>query len=127
VIAVDTSALMTIALREPKATACMDALKAASAVLISAGTVAETMIVAVRRDIAEDMQRLIDGLGLRIINVTPVVAQRVAQAYAQWGKGLHPASLNFGDCFSYAVAKEHDCPLLYVGNHFAQTDIKSAL
>lgn len=45
----------------------------------------------------------------------------------QWGKGIHPAALNFGDCFSYEVAKEHGCPLLYVGSDFSETDIEGAL
>ena len=60
-------------------------------------------------------------------SVTPAAARRVAQAHARWGKGLHPASLNFGDCFAYALAAEHGCPLLYVGGDFAQTDIRPAL
>jgi ribonuclease VapC len=47
--------------------------------------------------------------------------------YENWGKGVHPAALNFGDCFAYEVAKEHECPLLYVGGDFARTDIEGAL
>ena len=47
--------------------------------------------------------------------------------YARWGKGVHPASLNFGDCFAYEVAVAHGCPLLCVGEDFAQTDIDSVL
>jgi len=50
-----------------------------------------------------------------------------AEAYGHWGKGFHEAALNYGDCFSYVVAKANDCPLLYVGDDFAQTDIRSAL
>ena len=55
--------------------------------------------------------------------VTAVDARLVADAYECWGKGEHPASLNFGDCFAYALAKARDCPLLFVGNDFAQTDV----
>ena len=50
-------------------------------------------------------------------------ARHVAKAYDEWGKGVHPAALNFGDCFAYAVAKEQRCPLLYVGDDFSKTDI----
>ena len=73
------------------------------------------------------MTRLLDVLPLRVEPVTEAFARRAAAAYALWGRGVHPAALNFGDCFSYAVAKQYDCPLLYVGNDFARTDIASGL
>lgn len=122
-IAVDTSALMAIVLDEPEAEACMAALEMEDHLLISAGTVAEALIVAARRNVADEMQQLIDGLGFEIVSVTPASARRIAQAYATWGKGTHPAALNFGDCFAYEVAKEHNCRLLYVGADFMKTDI----
>jgi ribonuclease VapC len=125
-IAVDTSALMAIILAEPKADACKDALEAESEVLISAATVAEAFIVAGRHNVGEQMTGLIEDLGFTIVPLSAASARRVAQAYARWGKGVHPASLNFGDCFAYTVAIEHDCPLLYVGNDFARTDVVSA-
>jgi ribonuclease VapC len=126
-IAVDTSALMAILLDETEASDCMAALTAAETVLISAGTVAQCLIVAERRGIGPDMQELIDRFGFEIVAVTPVGARRVAEAYARYGKGVHPASLNFGDCFAYAVAAEHACPLLYVGEDFRRTDLASVL
>jgi ribonuclease VapC len=126
-IAVDTSALMAILLNEPDADACIAVLEAENDLVISAGTVAEALIVAARRDVGEEMERLLEGLGLEIVNVTPASARRIAQAYENWGKGVHPAALNFGDCFAYEVAKEHECPLLYVGGDFARTDIEGAL
>lgn len=126
-IAVDTSALMAIVLNEPKADACAAAIEAENRLLISAGTVAEALIVAGRRNVCDEVAQLIDGLGFEIISVTPASAKRIAEAYEQWGKGVHPAALNFGDCFAYEVAKEHDCPLLYVGEDFSQTDIEGAL
>jgi ribonuclease VapC len=52
---------------------------------------------------------------------------QIAQADGSWGKGLHAASLNFGDCFAYEVAKEHGCRLLYAGDDFAGTDIEGVL
>jgi ribonuclease VapC len=122
-IAVDTSALMAIVLNEPEAEACMSALEAEESVLISAGTLAEALIVAGRRNLAEEVSSLIDGLGFEIVPVTPASARRVAQVYERWGKGVHPAGLNFGDCFAYEVAKTHGCRLLYVGGDFAKTGI----
>src|SRR5215470_14201808 len=126
-IAVDTSALMAIVLGEAQADACMTILESEPAVLISAGTVAEALIVAARRNVADEMAKLIDGLGFEVITVTTTSARRIAAAYEQWGKGVHPAGLNFGDCFAYEVAKAHDCRLLYVGNDFSKTDVESVL
>lgn len=126
-IAVDTSALMAIVLDESQADACIAALEAEDNVLISAGTVAEALIVAARRDVGQELASLIEGLGFEVAAVTPASARRIAEAYAQWGKGVHPAALNFGDCFAYEVAKEHACRLLYVGDDFSKTDIESVL
>ncbi|AGB47052.1 type II toxin-antitoxin system VapC family toxin [Mesorhizobium sp. B2-5-9] len=126
-IAVDTSALMAIVLNELQADACMAALAAENDLLISAGTVAEALIVAAHRGVAAELSSLIDGLGFEVVVVTPASARRIAEAYARWGKGSHPAALNFGDCFSYEVAKEHACRLLYVGADFSKTDIEGVL
>ena len=126
-IAVDTSALMAIVLNEAEADACVAALEAEDDLLISAGTVAEVLIVAARRNVGEEMERLIDGLGFEIISITPASARRIAQAYAKWGKGVHCAALNFGDCFAYEVAKEHACRLLFVGDDFSRTDVEGVL
>jgi ribonuclease VapC len=62
-----------------------------------------------------------------VITVTCASAERVAKIYDRWGKGLHPAALNFGDCFAYEVAEENSCGLLFVGDDFSKTDIKSVL
>ena len=126
-IAVDTSALMAIVLDEVEANACIAALEAEDDILISAGTIAEALIVATRRNVGEEIASLIDELGFNAIAVTSASARRIASAYGRWGKGIHAAGLNFGDCFAYEVAKEHDCPLLYVGGDFARTDVKGAL
>lgn len=126
-IAVDTSALMAIALGEPAADACIGALEREKEILISAGTVAEALIVSARRNVGPEVAALVDGLGFEVVNVTPAAARRIGAAYARWGKGLNPAGLNFGDCFAYELAKERGCRLLYVGDDFAKTDIESAL
>ncbi|MGY4304622.1 ribonuclease VapC [Bradyrhizobium sp. USDA 4369] len=126
-IAVDTSALMAILLDEPEAGACMTALQDEADIILSAGTMAEALIVAARRNVATEMERLIDVLGLQIVTLTEAAARRVASAYARWGKGMHPAGLNFGDCFAYEVATAHDCRLLFVGDDFARTDVARAI
>jgi ribonuclease VapC len=126
-IVVDTSALMAIVLDEADADRCSDALTAEAEILISAGTVAEALIVASRRGVHADMARLIAGLGVQIVAVTEATAERIGRAYRVWGKGVHPASLNFGDCFAYDVAKEHGCRLLFVGRDFSKTDLESVL
>jgi len=127
VIAVDTSALMAVLLGEAQADECASVLESAGSLLISSGTLAEALIVAARRNLGVEMAMLIDGLGFEIASVTPAAARRIALAYETWGRGLHPAGLNFGDCFAYEVAKENACPLLYVGEDFSRTDIESAL
>ena len=125
-IVVDTSALMAIVLGEAASDACIDILEANSEVFISAGTLAEALIVAGRRNVADEMTSLVENLGFTIVPVSEAGAQRVALAYNQGGKGVHPAGLNFGDCFAYAVAKEHGCPLLFVGEDFSKTDLQAA-
>ena len=126
-IAVDTSALMAVILDEPQADACLAALEAEDDLLISAGTVLEALIVSGRRAVGTEMAQLMEGLRFEIIAVTPAAARRMARAYEQWGKGIHPAGLNFGDCFAYDVAREHDCRLLFVGDDFSRTGIGSVL
>lgn len=126
-IVVDTSALMSVILGEAEAEACSTALVSEDEIVISAGTVAEALIVAARRNVGEEMTRLIDGLGLNVMIVTLATARHIADAYSRWGKGVGPGGLNFGDCFAYATAKELACPLLFVGDDFAKTDIASVL
>lgn len=126
-IVVDTSALMAIVLHEPNADACIDAISRASGIAISAATVAEALIVAERKGLGSRMQQVIDEFALEITSVLPADSKRVAAAYSRWGKGVHPARLNLGDCFAYALAKERGCPLLFVGDDFRQTDIESVL
>jgi ribonuclease VapC len=126
-IAVDTSALMAIVLGEAQADACIAALETETELLISAGTVAEALIVASRRNVSTEIQSLIDGLGFELVSITLASAQRITEAYQRWGKGAHPAGLNFGDCFSYDLAKSHSCRLLFVGDDFVNTDVASVL
>jgi ribonuclease VapC len=126
-IVIDTSALIAIVNNEPAALACREALAIETRVFINAATLTEALIVARGKNCLPGLTTLVDQLPLTVVDVDEVRAERAALAYAQWGKGFHKASLNFGDCFAYATAKEFDCPLLYVGDDFAQTDLTSAI
>lgn len=126
-IVVDTSALIEIILDAPQADACMTAIESAESVAISAGTMTESLIVAIGHAAEGPLTVLFDRFGLDVIPVTEGRAKEVARAYRRYGKGWHAAGLNFGDCFAYALAMELDCPLLFVGKDFAKSDVKSAL
>jgi ribonuclease VapC len=126
-IVVDTSALMALLLDEPGAETIADVLAHDADVSISAVTLAEARIVAARRGLASEMTDLIEGLGFEVEAATAATAKRVVDAYAVWGKGIHPAALNFGDCFAYVTAMSRRAPLLYVGEDFARTDIQAAM
>ena len=126
-IVVDTSALIAVVKNESLALACQEVLARQTRILVNAATLTETLIVARGKNCLPGLTLLVNELPLVVIEVDEIRAERAAIAYAHWGKGFHKASLNFGDCFSYATAKEFDCPLLYVGEDFARTDIKSAI
>jgi ribonuclease VapC len=127
VIVVDTSALVAILLEEPDARRCEDAIAEADGVLISAGTLTEAYVVAARRGFLEDMADFIRRLKFQAVPVNVTVAEAAGRAYAHYGKGLHAASLNFGDTFAYVLAKERGCPLLFIGDDFSLTDVARAL
>lgn len=118
---------MAVILDEPLAAPCIRALERAPALVISAATVAEALIVATRWGVSAEMQELADQLGFEIVSVSAATAKRVGDVYRKWGKGRHAAGLNFGDCFSYDTAKTYTCPLLFVGEDFSKTDLESAL
>jgi ribonuclease VapC len=120
---VDTSALMAICLNEPAAADCVAMIALADPLIISAASVAEALIVGRRRGVGAEMARLLDGLGFEVAPVTLADARRTANAYDRWGKGVHPAGLNFVDCFAYALAKSRNRPLLFIGDDFTRTDV----
>ena len=121
---IDTSALMAITLEEVEARRCIEAIQAEEMLVISAGTLTETLIVAGQRGVADEMKGLIERLHLQIAPVTATSAYGAAEAHARWGRGRK--GLNFGDCFAYQAAREAGCPLLFVGEDFRQTDIEAA-
>lgn len=126
-IVLDTSALMALLLGEPEADKIVEFLKSEENFKISAGTLAEALSVAGRRGLSEEMLQLLEGISVEVDTLSAARAIAVAEAYSEWGKGVHPAGLNFGACFSYVTAKASGSSLLYVGDDFSQTDLHSAL
>jgi ribonuclease VapC len=126
VIVVDTSALVAILKREVLRDACLEALDQSRSCM-SAGTLVECFVTAEWNRVGSEMRRMIEALAPQIIPVTEETAHQAHLAYKRWGKGIHPAALNFGDCFSYVAARQEKLPLLFVGNDFSQTDIESVL
>lgn len=126
VIAIDSSALVAIILLEPDFELLVARISNADRVLISPVSLVECGIVLERR-LGPQGSREIDELLRRFaIEIFPIdVAQARTALLAHWrfGRGLHPAGLNFGDCFSYALAKSEAIPLLFKGNDFSQTDV----
>lgn len=127
---VDTSALMAILLGEDEAVEFNRILASATDVRISAGNFLELVITATRQGLPTTLQKVDELLaiyGIRIEPVTGDQAMIAREAHVSYGRGRHPASLNFGDCFAYALAKATNMPLLFKGNDFAQTDISQVL
>jgi ribonuclease VapC len=128
---VDSSALVAILRREPGHEIYQDALETNSPVRISAANYFETSIVIDSRrefDLSMDFDRLMEGIGIQIEPVTPEHARIARQAYRDYGRGSgHRANLNFGDCFTYALARDKREPVLFKGNDFQHTDLTSAV
>jgi ribonuclease VapC len=129
-VIIDTSAVRAILLKETDAPIYAQAIASADICRMSAATFVELGIV-VDLETKSTGGRLLDTLMRRsqivIEPVTEEQAHIARHAYAEFGKGIHPASLNFGDCFAYALAKATGEPLLFKGEDFAKTDISSAL
>ena len=126
-IAVDTSALIEIALDADLAEVCRLRLVDAEQVIISAGTLHEALVMAERRGLAGVIQDMLATVRARVMPLDEPAARTAADAYARYGKGIHPASLNLADCYAYALARSNACPLLYVGDDFDLTDVERAL
>ena len=123
---VDTSALVAIEQREPDAAFFEMALATAGGAAISAVTLVEFNMVTLGPTLTPDVSSVdefVRRLNLTVMNVSEQDAILARDAFLRYGKGRHPARLNFGDCFSYALAKRLGEPLLFKGNDFAQTDV----
>lgn len=99
----------------------------AGQVAISAPTLLETAIVLNKRGVLAEIRSLLADLTVEIVAFDESLAWRAFAAHQRFGKGNHPAGLNFGDCFSYALAVSRDAPLLFKGEDFAKTDVRRAL
>jgi ribonuclease VapC len=122
----DTSALIALLTMEPESARLAAALESDTTRLISAATVVEAGMVIEARygsDGGRELDLLIAKAGLSIEAVTAEQADVAREAWRRYGKGRHSAGLNFGDCFSYALAKVAGEPLLFKGDDFNQTDI----
>lgn len=129
-IVVDTSAIVAILLAEPEASLFADIISEADLARISAVTVFEAAMVMESRAPGWGQQAVDSAIADSKVEIAPFTAEHMRIARAAWlryGRGRHRAALNFGDCCSYALAKELDASLLYKGLDFAQTDIASAL
>jgi ribonuclease VapC len=127
---VDTSAMLSIILHEPDELAMATRLGEAVAAIMSAATYVELSILAKTRGrLGLDMlDSALAEASIEIVSVSVSQARLAAEAYARFGKGRgHPARLNYGDCFAYALAKERGEPLLFKGSDFARTDIAAAI
>lgn len=124
---VDTSAIVAILNDEPEAGAFAESIGAATSIRISAATYVESgAVIDSLRDpvVSRKFDRLLEVGRITIEPVTAEHAKSARQAYRDFGKGSgHPARLNFGDCFSYALASEAGEPLLFKGEDFSKTDV----
>lgn len=123
---VDTSVLIAILEREDQAQELLKILESESAVMMSTVSYAEAGIVATSRrgdSGRRALERLVKALNIEIVACDQTQSELAIDAFQRYGKGRHSARLNFGDCFSYALAKHLNLPLLFVGNDFERTDI----
>jgi len=128
-VIVDTSAVLAILLDEPDAGHFEAAITRAEHCLMSTASFFESSIVMESRTgIAggHELDQFVEKAPIQLVAVTAEHAQAARRAWRQFGKGNHPAALNFGDCFAYALAKETGEPLLFKGGDFALTDIEAA-
>ena len=127
----DTSALMAILFVEPEARRFVEAIGAAEeGVTLSAATLVEASLVAEGRggrEMGDDLDALLRRMRARVVPLTGEQALTARDGWRRYGKGRHPAGLNLGDCFAYALAQERGEALLFKGADFALTDVRKAL
>jgi ribonuclease VapC len=129
-LAIDTSAVLAVLLREPGCEAVLDRLCGASQPAVAAPTRTEILLVALVKlgELGQERAReFLERQAVVTVGWDQDLADAAAQVFRRFGKGRHASGLNFGDCFSYALAKQLRVPLLFVGNDFSQTDLESAL
>jgi ribonuclease VapC len=122
---VDTSALIAILLQEQDARIYAEAIATADTAALSAASYVELAIVSLSRGVRgrAELEATLADAAIGIVPVTLDQARVAAGAYERYGNGRHPAALNFGDCFAYALAMVRGEPLLFKGADFALTDV----
>jgi len=128
-VILDSSALVAIILEEPGYLLLLSKIKTAPVTGIGAPTLVETLIVLTARlrgDATPALKELIEALEAEVIPFSEEHSGVALRAYLKFGKGRHPAALNFGDCLSYATASLARQPLLYLGGDFSKTDVQRA-
>ncbi len=130
-IVIDSSALISILSMEPDGPVLLRALSNARGRMMSAMTLLEASLVLARRTDGpgfwEPLDLLVSVAKIEVVAFDAEQAGFARAAFLEYGKGRHPAALNFGDCAAYALSKSKGIPLLYKGADFAKTDIVSAL
>lgn len=122
----DSSAVFAILRREPEAERIAAAIEADGRRVISTGTQLECVIVALREGgegMVRELDLLLHAMRCDTVAFTEEQLDAAREAFGRYGKGLHPAGLNFGDCFAYALAKTSGEPLLFKGLDFGRTDV----
>src|SRR3977135_745644 len=124
---IDTSAILAILQNEPERRQFNEAIEAAETRSLSTASFVECSMILESRygaDGVRDLDLLIAKAQSSLVSVDEDQAHLARRAFQKYGKGRHPAGLNFGDCFSYALARALDEPLLFKGNDFPQTDVE---
>jgi ribonuclease VapC len=128
-LVIDSSALLAIVFDERERPSFVDIIESAPRRLISAATLLECSIAVFKRTGETGvlwLEEFLKRAGIDIASVDADQSRAAIDAYRRFGKGRHPAGLNFGDCFAYALAAVTSEPLLYKGDDFAKTDIAAA-
>lgn len=128
---IDASAIIAILNAEADAACLAEAIDAAKAPFTSPIAVYEATVALVHENewTAEEAGRVVrkflDTASIKVVMITETIATSAAKAFEKFGKGRHPANLNLGDCFAYAAARSYRAPLLFKGDDFPRTDVKT--
>jgi ribonuclease VapC len=129
-LAVDTSAVLALLLKESTCDGVLERLCGATQPAVAAPTRTEILLVALVKlgEVGQERaSEFLERQAILTVGWDQELADASAQAFQRFGKGRHASGLNFGDCFSHALAKRLRVPLLFVGNDFSQTDLEVAL
>jgi ribonuclease VapC len=132
-IYVDASAIVALALNEPEAKQLGQVFDAGGRMCTQAIAIYEAAMAISREldltfdDSHAEVMAIVSRGFIEMVDLTDITAFNALRAHSQFGKGRHPAKLNMGDCFAYAVARSRDARILFVGNDFTHTDLVSAM